>query len=435
VVGLDVTSPAQRAANGAIAAVLYLVKWVWPAGLAVHYPWHPPSAAAAAASLLLLAALGAGALALRRRAPWVAAGLAWYLVALVPVIGLVQVGNQAMADRYTYLALIGPAFAVAWTLESVARRGAAERRAAAAASLAVAAVLAVLTVRQTMVWKDSITLWRHTLAVTEDNAKAHVSLGKELIATGRQREGAEQLRAALVVDPGHADAANDLAVIAYAEGRHGDALALWKIALARRPTDPGILSNIGLGHAARSEWEAAAGSFAESLARRPDHGDTLVGLGVARAALGELGEAERFLRRAAKVNPRSVLAWDHLGRVLSLQGDCGGAADAWRQALAVEPGDRWAQRSLAWLLATSPDARCRDARKALVLAGELASSGAADDLEVLAAAHAAQGAYDQAVAAQQRAVDAAPPGPGREQALARLDAYRGGRSPAASGPH
>jgi tetratricopeptide (TPR) repeat protein len=165
----------DRLANAAVAYVKYLGKLFWPADMAVIYPFTDISTGATLGALALLAAITAGAWSLRKRAPYLLMGWLWYLGTLVPVIGIVQIGAQSMADRYTYFPYIGLFIAVVWGIHDLA-----PRPAAAYAGAAIVAVLALVAWRQTSYWQSTETLFEHTLAVTGPNPVAEYSLGQEL---------------------------------------------------------------------------------------------------------------------------------------------------------------------------------------------------------------------------------------------------------------
>lgn len=205
---LELVPWSLRLANAAVSYAAYLGKLLLPRNLAVFYPiplaipaWQ------AAGSAALLAALTALAVWKVRQAPWLLVGWLWFLGTLVPVIGLVQVGRQAMADRYTYLPSIGLFLAIVWGISELLR----ERRAVLAAASAVAiALLAAGTWMQVGYWKDSLVLYRHALAVTRDNYVAHVGLAKALAAEKDWAGAAEQYRAALALRPGLIEARTGL---------------------------------------------------------------------------------------------------------------------------------------------------------------------------------------------------------------------------------
>jgi tetratricopeptide (TPR) repeat protein len=208
---LDLVPWSLRLANAAVSYAAYLGKLLLPRNLAVFYPI--PLAIPAwqvAAATVLLAALTALAVWKARRAPWLLVGWLWFLGTLVPVIGLVQVGRQAMADRYTYIPSIGLFVAIVWGIAALAReRRAILSMAAAAAILALAAG----TWMQAGYWRDSVALYRHALAVTRGNYVAHVGLAKALTAKRDWTGAAEQYRAALALRPGLTEARAGLAAV------------------------------------------------------------------------------------------------------------------------------------------------------------------------------------------------------------------------------
>jgi tetratricopeptide (TPR) repeat protein len=232
-----------RFGNALASYVWYCAKAVWPVGLAAFYPYPMGGIGIVrtVAALSSLAAITGGALASRRRRPWLTVGWLWYLVTLLPVIGLVQVGMQAMADRYLYLPMIGLLVAIGWTADEWAQSRTARRALAAGAVLSIAA-LGILTWRQIHVWRDGVTLWTHALKVTKGNYIAHDNLGVELDARGRAEEALAQYRETLRLKPGDRHGESNYAMATFAKGERlasqGDleaALALFKEGLRYRP--------------------------------------------------------------------------------------------------------------------------------------------------------------------------------------------------------
>ena len=192
-----------RVASALGAYAAYLEKTFVPIHLSALYPRpvHGPDWSAAAGSAVLLALISAIAWRERRRAPWLAVGWAWFVGTLVPVIGLVPIGEHSMADRYAYWPHIGLFVAIAFSLDALfASRPRGVRLAAGAACAMGVALLAVLASAQTQVWRDSETLWTHALAVTRDNYVAHANLGRVLQAT-RPAEAQAHFGAALAINP------------------------------------------------------------------------------------------------------------------------------------------------------------------------------------------------------------------------------------------
>ncbi|HBZ71527.1 MAG TPA: hypothetical protein DEP35_18110, partial [Deltaproteobacteria bacterium] len=224
---------AARLLNIAPAYVAYLERAFWPTGLAIYYPLVPSdlSLLRAIAATFALGAATVGAFALRRRAPYLLVGWLWYLGMLVPVSGLVQVGGQSMADRYTYLPLIGVTLALAWG----ARDLAGPKRAAQVALGAVAALLIAASARasslQIRTWRDGESVAEQALAVTHNNPRAHSMFASALGLQGRWSEARPQIEAAIALEPGLALHRGLLGLILQREGRPGDAVAAYRDAL------------------------------------------------------------------------------------------------------------------------------------------------------------------------------------------------------------
>ena len=307
-----------RLGNAVVAYADYLVLFFAPTGLAVFYP-HAESAlprwkiAAAAATLL---AATAAALALRRRLPHLLAGWLWYAGMLVPVAGLVQVGRQGMADRYTYLPQIGLGVALAWTAAAACRRRALGRW-VRQASLAAIALLAGLAWRQAGFWRDSETLFTRALAVTSGNFVAHANLGVALHERGRIDEAIVHYRAALELQPGFAEIQYDL----------GNALA------------------------ARQQPEEAAEHYRQALALRPDYAEAHYGLGNALAARQQVDEAIAHYRLALIAKPTLVEAHFNAGVLLANRGRLEEAVAHYRSALEIRPDYARARENLSRALA------------------------------------------------------------------------------------
>jgi tetratricopeptide (TPR) repeat protein len=264
-----------RAANAAVATVAYLVKTVWPAKLAVFYP-HPGASLEAWKVALSSAAIALVTwLAVRsfRTRPYLAFGWIWYLVSLLPVIGLVQVGAQAMADRYTYLPLIGPFVAIAWGLSDTLAAAIGARRAVpalAAASIAVLGVVGFLARTQVGVWKDSETLFRHALACTSDNWVAHNNLGLALLEAGKVDEAIPELESALRIRPAYVDAHVNLGRALLQKGRIADALLHLSEAIRANPGSAEAQTNLGVALALDGRLEEGIGHLRRAVELEPE---------------------------------------------------------------------------------------------------------------------------------------------------------------------
>ncbi len=399
---------AARLWNAWESTAIYAAKSVWPSGLAVIYP-HPLAQVSAARGLAcgaLLAAATALALRERRRRPWLLVGWLWYLGMLVPVIGLVQVGLQARADRYTYLPQVGLALAVAWGAFDLLGGSARGRRALAAAGAAAILALAVAAERQVRHWRDTESLFERAIAVTRDNHLAHNWLADWLLLEGRPEEAARHYALALRAKPGWMDPALGLGDVERERGRPDRALAHYEPWLAIAPANARLRAALGYALLETGDPERAEAHLRAALVERPGDADLHAALALA---------AER--------SGRPALAVEHA-----------------REALRLAPDLLPVANNLAWLLATTPRAELRDPEEALRLASA-ASSGAGGAepayLDTLAASHAALGRFAEAVAAAERGLalaegrgDAALAGALREH----LALYRAGRALGAAEP-
>ncbi|HZN54386.1 MAG TPA: tetratricopeptide repeat protein [Candidatus Polarisedimenticolaceae bacterium] len=289
----------ERIGNALWSYLAYLGATVWPSGLAAIYPY--PSAipwwrwGIAAA---VLAAISAIALRLRSTRPWLAVGWLWFLGTLVPVIGLVQVGVQARADRYTYVPLIGVFVMIAWSVPARMRR----RLSIPAA--AVVAALAVATGVQARVWRDSATLFAHALAAAGGSATAHVNLGAALEGAGRDDEALGHYEEALKLDPGSRPAHNRIAGLLARRGRLDEAADHYLDVLRRIPSDPETLSNYGIVLARQGRLPDAIDTFRAALAAGPENPASVhTNLGNALLLSGKRVEAIAEYREALRLDP------------------------------------------------------------------------------------------------------------------------------------
>ena len=247
--------PGVRVANAIVATATYLGQTIWPTGLAVFYP-HPAASlapAAVAGAAVVLMALTWSAIRLRRSHPYLLFGWGWYLVTLAPVVGIVQVGWQARADRYTYIPLIGIFLAVVWAVSEVLAG-----RPALLSSLAWAALvpLGISAFVQAGYWRDSETLFRHALAVTGDNAVAHSNLGTALLRRGLVAEAEGHFAEAVRINPRFAEAHSNLGAAFGRQGRIDEAILEFQRALELQPEYPDARRNLARAEAMKRRSQA-----------------------------------------------------------------------------------------------------------------------------------------------------------------------------------
>ncbi len=394
-----------RAANAVRSCGVYLLQTVWPADLAVFYPYPPriPMLEVAAAGLALVA-LSAACIARFRRAPYLLVGWLWFLVTLAPVLGLIQVGDQAHADRYTYLPHIGLFVAITWGLDEILGLLGSLRVARGIRIGVIALVLgaALYSARaQVRTWRDDQTLFSHALAATKGNYLAHDYLGRALQSRGRASEALEHYRAAIALRPSFASPYVNLG---------------------------GALESLG-------QPEAAIESYRRAIEVEPGLAFAHANLGAALGALGRHGEAAEVLAAGLVAAPSDAGLLANAALNDLALGERARAVERFRRALEVEPGLIGHPQALyfAWLMATDPDPACRDgelARRIAVDAVRQSGARAPMSLEALAAAQAELGRFDQAVLEAQQAL-ALSEAAGQQQVAGRLREalalYRAGR--------
>jgi Flp pilus assembly protein TadD len=330
-----------RLTNAVSSAAAYLRQAAWPIGLSFfyEYPMDGIPFARLGLSLLLLATITALASRERRRRPWLAMGWGWYLVTLLPVIGLIQVGAQSMADRYTYLPLVGPFLAGSLWLTGIAD----ERRSARlpAVLLAGTAVLtcALLTVRQVGSWRDEITLWTRALEVAGERPVAHNHLGLALEKAGRAQEAEGHFRSALRLAPDYGEAFGNLGALLAAGGRTREAAESLARAAALEPRSAVYRNNLGLALHLLGRRAEAEASVEEALRLDPDHPEAHNNRGLLWATEGRVDRAEQEFRRAVELREGYAEARVNLGRVLLTLGDPGEALVHLRRAAELKPDD------------------------------------------------------------------------------------------------
>ncbi len=261
-----------RIAHAFVSYLLYLGKAVWPVKLAVFYPhpgaW-PPLLVALAAGLLIACTI----LAVRwhRRFPYALTGWLWYLGTMAPLIGLVQLGTQGMADRYTYIPLTGIFLVLAWGLPDILGRWRHKAVALSLAALIALSLLGGLAWRQTGYWRDAETLFRHALQVTDNNYLAHNNLGAALARVGKTAEALDQYRAALAIKPHYADARFNMGQSLAVSGRLAEAERYYRGALMSKPSFVEAHNNLGIVLAEQGKGEEARSHFLAALHIRPDY--------------------------------------------------------------------------------------------------------------------------------------------------------------------
>ncbi len=301
-----------RISNALVSGVTYLRDAVWPAGLACFYP-HPATlgeriglvpTAGAAALLIVITAL---AVATRRSHPWLLFGWAWYLTSLAPVIGLVQVGSQARADRYTYVPMIGIFVAVVWELSSRVRERLAAPEVAAAVASVILGAFAVLAFVQVGYWRDGGSLYTHALAVTRRNWLVSNNLGNFWLGRDDPKRALSAFQEAARMKPDYEEAYYNEGVALMALSRPTEAVQAYRENLRLDPSNTDGWVNLGFALLTLRRVSEGLEAYETALSQRRDDPMALHGAAVARATLGDSARALEYLARLERVDPARAL--------------------------------------------------------------------------------------------------------------------------------
>jgi len=409
---LDSVPILARIARATVLYVAYIGKSLWPANLAV-YPVEPAASynRPALGAALVLALLTAGVLwGARRGRPWLATGWFWYLITLLPTIGLLQAGSEVMADRFLYLPQIGLSIAVVWFLADLAGQSVKRRFAFSVAGLLALLAYAGCAARQTAFWRDDLTFWTRTLDCTRNNFIAHLHLGLAWANRGQLDKAMKQYEEALRIYPEFSEARFNLASALSSQGKVDAAQRQYEIVLRIRPGYPKARNNLGMLLLNHGELAAATEQFQKAVDSDPNYALAQNNLGIALMASAQYDAAAERFRRAIALDANLTLPHGNLGYVLARTGHSAEAVAELRSFLAVEPGHPKVLAWLAFVLATARDDAVRDGPQALELARKAAALTHETDpvvLDALAAALAETGQYAAAVKMAQAASDSA----------------------------
>ena len=337
-----------RMGNALVAYCVYLVQMIYPADLAVYYPflvdgWPPWEVMGA---ILLLGGLTAGVLVLRRKQPFLVVGWLWYLGMLVPVIGILQIGGQAHADRYTYLPQIGVYVGVTWAVADWSKGWRYRRWIWGGLSAGVILALLVSARIQTSYWRNSELLWTHALACTNRNSLAHNNLGLALLRGGRAEEAIAHYREALRINPAFSEAHNNLGVALRQKGQSDEAIAHYREALRINPAYSEAHNNLGNALLQRGQTEEAIAQYREALRINPANSEAHNNLGNALLQRGQAEEAVAQYREALRINPADSEAHYNLGNALIQTGQVEESMAQYREVLRINPTNLEAHNNL-----------------------------------------------------------------------------------------
>jgi tetratricopeptide (TPR) repeat protein len=459
-----------RVENALVTIWIYLRQMVWPVHLAVFYP-HPKGTLpiwSVAAALFFFLLVSAGAFFGRKKYPYLFTGWFWYIGMLVPVVGLVQVGLQAHADRYTYLPQIGIYILIAWGAADLSADWRACRLVLGGLTTAIILGLMLVAYRQVGYWAEPVRLWSHALLVTKNNnvaergigtallrvgrldeAIAHDraavrlepheplgltnlanalfqkgelpeainhfrevvrlrpndsevrrNLGKALAKNGAPAEALEQFRAALRIQPNDSDAAYSAGNLLLEQGRIEEAISFFQQAIAADPRRVDAHYNLAIALNRAGRAEKAIAEFHETLRLQPQHVDAHNNLAITLLRQGQVAAAISEWQKALQIQPNNADIHNNLAVAFLRAGQLTAAVAEWHETLRLQPGKIGTQLSLAWMLATAPEAAVRNGPDALQLAERAYQTIGARNLmsfRVLAAACAEVGKFSDAM--------------------------------------
>jgi len=365
---------ALRLENSLVAYCEYLWKMACPVGLAVLYPLskNGPPLWEVAGAALILASLTLWAIAARRKQPFIITGWLWYLGMLVPVIGILQVGEQAYADRYTYLPQIGLAIAGTWAVADWTRKWHYRREILLTGAAAALLLMLVGAWHQTSQWRNSITLWTYTIDHTKDNPVAHNNLGMALVLNGMMQAALTQFSEAARLNPDYADAHNNLG---------------------------NLFRSRGTASNNRADFDRAIAEYEKAIHDAPGMAEPYNNLGGVLILEGRFSEAIEQCNKALQINPKIAEPHYNFGMALLHEGKTRNGLDELQKALDLQPTNLTILRTLAWCLATMEQTSMRNGAEAVKLAMQANQITGGNDpfvLRTLAAAQAETGDFSKA---------------------------------------
>ena len=442
VVSLESHSMAARLANAAQSYVLYLRNMVWPLNLATLYPlpeqFHTFYVVGA---LLMLIGITVMALYFCRRAPHLLVGWLWYLGTLVPVIGIVKMGAMtAMTDHYMYVSLLGIYIAIAWQLAWWVGQKPKCRMVICGVAGVVLIACTTLTGRQVAVWRNSETLWKHTLAVGAPSTEAHNNLGDALLESGRYKEALKHFKEASRLAPNSFLPKNNAGTALLSLGRAAESIPFFQDAATKAPNRAEVQYNLGRAFQLQENWSGAIEQYEKAILIKPQFADAHTNVGVCLRTLGRTEEAIRHFEQAIQSDPNFVGAHIQLGITLNALGRKTEALPHFEKALGLEPNDftanyhsavvllalgrrteslkhfqaslkvrhnhGGAHHGISWIMATAPEIELRNGKRAIEHARRAFALNKGNPFMVdgLAAAHAEAGEFTAAVNWQRQAV-------------------------------
>ena len=434
-----------RMGNSLLAYVRYLGKTFWPVDLSLPYPFEfRPGAVRVLLAVAILIGVSIAVIWAWRRRPYLAVGWFWYLGSLVPVIGIVQVGIQGMADRYTYIPLIGIFIMAAWGLADLLAPWDRRHLALSAIWMLILAACFLRTRDQAQYWRNTETLFFHsidvipenfmahnnlmvwyslqnrtaeaavqadaTLKIRPNNAEVQTYLGYTLIKQQRWDEAAVHLKLVLKTSPIYAPAHNHYGVFLFHKGDREEAVEQFREAVRLDPEEVPARENLAKACFATGKLEEAAQQWREVLNLDPKSAEAFGSLGTVLAKQGNIPEALDYFRRSLAADPQNADVHNNLAMTLLTTGKTAEALAQWRELSRLQPDNFVALNAMAWVQATTLDQSFRNGQEAVLSAEKalrLSKDQSPELLDTLAAAYAEAGRFAEAIATASKAADLA----------------------------
>jgi len=413
VVGLQHLSIISRIANAVISYVKYLGKMIWPSRLAVFYPHSSVGAMPVwqiGVSVLVLLIISLFVIRLFRSHKYLAVGWLWFLGTLVPMIGLVQVGGQGIADRYSYIPFTGLFIIIAWGAPELLGRLRYRKIVLASAAVVLISAMMVRTWVQTGHWQNSYTLFSHAVAVTENNSNMNYDLAVILYNQGRFDEAVMHYREALRIEPQNFKARINLGIILSERGQYDEAVEHFNMAVRLDPDAHDGHYNLGLALMLQGKLDEAAEQFQEAIRIKADWPETHNNLGSVYLQQGRTDDAIVHYEYSVELKPDQPQVHRDLGVLFHQQGNFERVIYHWEKALELNPDSIELMNNLAWIMATHPNAAFRNPDRAIRLAEracELSNYEISGSLDTLSAAYAAAGRFPEAINTAEKALELA----------------------------
>ncbi len=397
--------------NALVSYLIYIGDLFYPVKLAVFYP-YPATAPAwqASGAFSVLAAVSIAVFVHRKKYPAFLTGWFWYVGMLVPVIGFLPLGKEGHADRYTYLPQIGLVIMIAWGVASLSVTWSRRREILGiAAALAIAGMARGAAI-QTSYWHDGVTLWRHALASTPDNAFARNFLGYAFSVNGELDEAAAEFKKSIALMPQYAEPENNLGIVLLQKGEVDDAMAHFNKALELDAGHVEARDNLAVALIQKGRLDDAVTQLQMVLRLKPNRADAYGNLGNVLLQKGDVDGAIEQFKRALYLKPDYADGHANLGNALLQKGEPHDAIAQYLQAMEITPQNVTVLINMARVLATCTDASVRDGNKAVVLAlqaNELSGGNDPAILDTLAAAYAEAGRFSEAIETSLRALELA----------------------------